>query len=108
MEPVAARAATIKPTTIQKLMSHTSTAQLGTSSITFETGKLARLADGAVVARSGDTIILATVVSATSVKEGQDFFPLTVDYREKAASVGKFPGGYFKSASSAFSEGLPV
>jgi polyribonucleotide nucleotidyltransferase len=96
MEPVAARAATIKPTTIQKLMSHTSTAQLGTSSITFETGKLARLADGAVVARSGDTIILATVVSATSVKEGQDFFPLTVDYREKAASVGKFPGGYFK------------
>lgn len=62
----------------------------------FETGKLARLADGAVTVRSGDTIILVTAVSATSVKEGQDFFPLTVDYREKAAAVGKIPGGYFK------------
>ena len=77
-------------------MSHSVTAVVGTSPITIETGKLARLADGAVTVRSGETIVLISAVSATSVKEGQDFFPLTVDYREKAASVGKFPGGYFK------------
>lgn len=77
-------------------MSHSVTVDLGPSPIVIETGKLARLADGAVTVRSGDTIILTTVVSATSIKDGQDFFPLTVDYREKAASVGKFPGGYFK------------
>jgi len=77
-------------------MSHSVTATVGQSPITIETGKLARLADGAVTVRSGDTIVLVTAVSATTVKEGQDFFPLTVDYREKAAAVGKFPGGYFK------------
>src|SRR6516165_1178937 len=69
---------------------------IGSSDLTIETGKLAKLADGAVTVRSGDTIILVAAVSATSVKEGQDFFPLTVDYREKAAAAGKFPGGYFK------------
>src|SRR6516162_5755132 len=69
---------------------------IGSSDLTIETGKLAKLADGAVTVRSGDTIILVAAVSATSIKEGQDFFPLTVDYREKAAAAGKFPGGYFK------------
>src|SRR6201986_2304329 len=69
---------------------------IGSSDLTIETGKLAKLADGSVTVRSGETIILVAAVSATSVKEGQDFFPLTVDYREKAAAVGKFPGGYFK------------
>lgn len=69
---------------------------IGPSDLTIETGKLAKLADGSVTVRSGDTIILVAAVSATSVKEGQDFFPLTVDYKEKAAAVGKFPGGYFK------------
>jgi len=77
-------------------MSYSVTASVGHSSIIIETGKLAKLADGAAAVRSGDTIILATAVSATSIREGQDFFPLTVDYREKAAAVGKFPGGYFK------------
>ena len=77
-------------------MIHTISVEIGSAPIQFETGKLAKLADGAVVVRSGETIVLATAVSATSVKEGQDFFPLTVDYREKAAAVGKFPGGYFK------------
>lgn len=70
--------------------------QVGSSEITIETGKLAKLADGAVTVRCGETIIFVSAVSATKVKEGQDFFPLTVDYREKAAAVGKFPGGYFK------------
>src|SRR5207344_1077814 len=78
------------------IMSHSVTATIGQSPVTIETGKLARLADGAVTIRSGETIVLVSAVSATTVKEGQDFFPLTVDYREKAAAVGKFPGGYFK------------
>ena len=69
---------------------------IGSSDLTIETGKLARLADGSVTVRSGETLILVAAVSATSIKEGQDWFPLTVDYREKAAAVGKFPGGYFK------------
>jgi polyribonucleotide nucleotidyltransferase len=69
---------------------------IGPSDLTIETGKLAKLADGSVTVRSGETIILVAAVSATTVKAGQDFFPLTVDYREKAAAVGKFPGGYFK------------
>jgi polyribonucleotide nucleotidyltransferase len=72
------------------------TAQIGATPITIETGKMARLADGAVVVTCGDTMVLASAVSATTIKEGQDYFPLTVDYREKAAAVGKFPGGYFK------------
>src|ERR1051326_7684878 len=77
-------------------MQHTVSSRIGSTDIIIETGKLAKLADGAVTVRAGDTIILVTAVSATTVKEGQDFFPLTVDYREKAAAVGKIPGGYFK------------
>ncbi len=70
--------------------------QIGSTMVTIETGKLAKLADGAVTVRCGDTIVFSSAVSATKLKEGQDFFPLTVDYREKAAAAGKFPGGYFK------------
>src|SRR3989449_1068798 len=72
------------------------TAQIGATSISIETGKIARLADGAVIVTCADTTVMVAAVSATSLKEGQDWFPLTVDYREKAAAVGKFPGGYFK------------
>jgi polyribonucleotide nucleotidyltransferase len=72
------------------------TAKIGGNEIFIETGKIARLADGAVIVTCADTIVLVCAVSATVVKEGQDFFPLTVDYREKAAAAGKFPGGYFK------------
>src|SRR5499427_8959993 len=72
------------------------TAKIGGNEVFIETGKIARLADGAVTVTCGDTTVLACAVSATVVKEGQDFFPLTVDYREKAAAAGKFPGGYFK------------
>jgi polyribonucleotide nucleotidyltransferase len=72
------------------------TAQVGANSITIETGRIAKLADGSVVVSCGETMVMASAVSATVVKEGQDFFPLTVDYREKAAAAGKFPGGYFK------------
>ena len=72
------------------------TAQIGAHQISIETGKIAKLADGAVVVSCGDTMVFTSAVSATKIKEGQDWFPLTVDYREKAAAVGKFPGGYFK------------
>lgn len=68
----------------------------GSGTIEIETGKLAHLADGAVTVRLGDTIVIVTAVSATKVKDGQDFFPLTVEYKEKASAAGKFPGGYFK------------
>jgi len=72
------------------------TAKIGGNEIFIETGKIARLADGAVIVTCADTTVLVCAVSATVIKEGQDFFPLTVDYREKAAAAGKFPGGYFK------------
>lgn len=72
------------------------TAQLGAAQIHIETGKLAKQADGAVTVQLGETIVMVAAVAATKAKPGQDFFPLTVDYREKAAAAGKFPGGYFK------------
>ena len=62
----------------------------------LETGKIARQADGAVMVHYGDTIVLCTAVGARSVKPGQDFFPLTVNYQEKAFAAGKIPGGFFK------------
>ena len=64
--------------------------------ITIETGKLAKQADGSVVVRMGNTMLLATVVSATEAKEDTDFLPLSVDYQEKFASSGKIPGGFLK------------
>src|SRR5271154_6770917 len=77
-------------------MSEKIIAQLGDKQIIIETGKLAKQADGAVTVQMGETIVIVAAVAATKAKEGQDFFPLTVDYREKAAAAGKFPGGYFK------------
>src|SRR5215470_17724971 len=68
----------------------------GGRTLTLETGKVARQADGAVVATYGETIVLATVVSETSPREGRDFFPLTVNYQERYYAAGKIPGGYFK------------
>ena len=68
----------------------------GGQPLTLETGKMARQADGAVLATLGETVLLATVVSAKSAKPGIDFFPLTVNYQEKYFAAGKIPGGYFK------------
>src|ERR1700749_4500283 len=62
----------------------------------LETGKVARQADGSVVATCGETVVLATVVGALQPKEGIDFFPLTVNYQERYYAAGKIPGGYFK------------
>jgi polyribonucleotide nucleotidyltransferase len=68
----------------------------GGRKLVLETGKIARQADGAVLARYGDTIVLCTVVGVKTAKPGQDFFPLTVNYQEKAFAAGKIPGGFFK------------
>jgi polyribonucleotide nucleotidyltransferase len=68
----------------------------GGKEISIETGKLAKQADGSVVLRMGDTMILATVVAAKEAKEGVDFLPLTVDYKEKFAADGRIPGGFFR------------
>src|SRR3981081_964758 len=68
----------------------------GGRKLVLETGKIARQADGAVMATYGETIVLATVVAAKSPREGVDFLPLTVDYQEKTYAAGRIPGGYFK------------
>ncbi len=70
--------------------------QLGKSRMTFETGRMAKQADGSVVVQYGDTVVLVAVCGARQPKEGTDFFPLTVDYFEKSYAGGKIPGGYFK------------
>ncbi|MBR0552849.1 polyribonucleotide nucleotidyltransferase [Stakelama marina] len=68
----------------------------GGQTLTLETGRVARQADGAVLATLGETVVLCAVTAAKSVKEGQDFFPLTVHYQEKFSSAGRIPGGFFK------------
>jgi polyribonucleotide nucleotidyltransferase len=68
----------------------------GGKKVTLETGKIARQADGAVMATMGGTTVLCTVVGSRSIKEGQDFFPLSVHYQEKTYAAGKIPGGFFK------------
>ncbi len=70
--------------------------EIGGKTISFETGKLAKQADGAVVVRSGDTMVLATAQGRTEAREGTDFFPLTVDVEERMYAAGKIPGGFFK------------
>jgi polyribonucleotide nucleotidyltransferase len=72
------------------------TVAVGRDEITFETGKLAKQADGAVVCRSGDTMVLATAQGRMEAREGADFFPLTIDVEERMYAAGKIPGGFFK------------
>jgi polyribonucleotide nucleotidyltransferase len=71
-------------------------AQVGNDEISFETGKLAKQADGSVLVRAGDTMVLATAMGRTEAREGADFFPLTVDVEERMYAAGKIPGGFFK------------
>src|SRR5215472_9196734 len=77
-------------------MSEKITAHLGDKHIIIESGKLAKQADGAVTVQLGETIVIVAAVAATKAKEGQDFFPLTVDYRKNAAPGGNSPGVYSK------------
>jgi polyribonucleotide nucleotidyltransferase len=83
-------------------MSHTVKTEIHGQTLSIETGKVAKQADGSVVVRFGGTMVLAAAVGAKSAREAQDFFPLTVEYREKAYAGGRIPGGYFKR------EGAPV
>jgi len=69
---------------------------LGGKTISIETGRLAKQADGSAVVKMGNTMLLATVVANKEPLEGADFLPLTVEYKEKYAATGKFPGGFFK------------
>ena len=64
--------------------------------LVLETGKIARQADGAIIASMGETVVIATAVGAKKVAEDQDYFPLSVNYQEKYYAAGKIPGGYFK------------
>src|SRR6266852_4240416 len=77
-------------------MHHTVRVPVGDKELIIETGKLAKQADGAAVVTYGETVLIVTAVASNSARDELDFFPLTVDYREKAAAAGKFPGGYFK------------
>ena len=70
--------------------------QIGSRTISIETGKLAKQADGAVLVRSGDTMVLVTACHAATPRVGIDFLPLTVDYREYTYAAGRIPGGFFK------------
>ena len=72
------------------------TMKWGEETLTLETGKVARQADGTVIATLGETSVMANVTFAKEMKEGQDFFPLTVHYQEKYYAAGKIPGGFFK------------
>jgi len=74
----------------------TKTFQWGDQTVVMETGEIARQASGAVLVNIDDTVVLATVVASRSIKPGQDFFPLTVDYIEKTYAAGKIPGSFFK------------
>ena len=77
-------------------MSHKVTASVGGGEIHIESGKIAKQADGSVTVQLGDTIVLVAACGSSKPRPGLDFFPLTVDYREKAAAAGRFPGGFFK------------
>ena len=70
--------------------------KLGDRDLTVETGRVAKQADGSVIVRAGDTMVLVTACAAPTAREGIDFLPLTVDYREFAYSSGRIPGGFFK------------
>jgi len=68
----------------------------GSKELSIETGRMAKQADGSVVVRYGDTMVLVTAVASSSIRPGVDFMPLTVDYLEKTSAAGRIPGGYFK------------
>jgi polyribonucleotide nucleotidyltransferase len=80
----------------ENMAQHTVEIEFSGRTISIETGKMAKQANGAVVVRCGDTMVLVTAVASKGIKEGQDFFPLTVNYQEKAYAGGKIPGGFFK------------
>ena len=85
----------------------TKTFQYGKHQVTLETGEIARQAGGAVIVKFDDTVLLVSAVAARKAREGQDFFPLTVDYQERFYAGGRIPGGFFKREGRRFREGNP-
>ncbi len=86
-------------------MSEKITIPVGSQELIIETGKLAKQADGAVTVQMGETIVFVAAVGAAKAKPGQEFFPLTVDYREKAAAAGKFPRRLFQTGRPSHGKG---
>ena len=88
----------IKTTKFKEIMFkiHKEELEVNGKKLTLETGKVARQADGAIIATLGETVVIATAVGAKKVADGQDYFPLSVNYQEKYYAAGKIPGGYFK------------
>jgi polyribonucleotide nucleotidyltransferase len=86
---------------------HTRALTIGSQTLSFETGKLAKQADGSVIVRFGDTVVLVTACRAATPREGIDFLPLTVDYREYAYASGRIPGGFFKREGKMADKGSP-
>src|SRR5579884_1230769 len=87
---------------------HQEEAEIGGRSLTFETGRLAQQAGGAVTATYGETVVLATATASNSPRQGVDFFPLTVDYEEKLYAAGKIPGGFIKREGRPSTEAILV
>ncbi|MEE9292446.1 MAG: polyribonucleotide nucleotidyltransferase, partial [Acidobacteriota bacterium] len=75
---------------------HTRSLEIGGRTLTIETGRIAKQADGSVTVRYGDTVVLVTATAQHRERTGVDFLPLTVDYRENTYAAGKIPGGFFK------------
>src|SRR3990172_1874149 len=80
--------------------------EIGGRTLEIQTGKVAGLANGAVVVRFGDTVVLVTAVMSDEQREGVDFFPLTVDYEERLYAAGKIPGGWFRREGRPSSQGI--
>src|SRR5207249_11518623 len=91
-----ARAGALRERTLHMAEAIMMTASVGKQSISIETGKLAKQADGSVVLRAGDSMVLVTAVSQREPKLGFDFFPLTVDYQERLSAAGRIPGSFFR------------
>ncbi len=87
-------------------MPHTVTTDLAGRTLSLETGKIAGQANGAVVARYGDTVVLATATSTGRPREGIDFFPLTIDFEERLYAVGRIPGSFFRREGRPGSEAI--
>src|ERR687895_2968715 len=85
----------------RKQSMHTRNITIGRQTLSLETGRLAKQADGAVIVRAGDTMVLVTACASPAAREGIDFLPLTVDYREYTYASGRIPGGFFKREGKA-------
>ncbi len=75
---------------------HTTSVKIGSTEMIFETGRIAKQAQGSVLVTCGETMVLSAVTVAPGARPGQDFFPMTVDYREKAYAAGSIPGNFFR------------